>query len=276
MNTSAWAAEWLNLRYAQAVLGRRVTRHSTRAKVEQHLRDWILPTIGTRQLARLTLADCQRCLRARQGSPATRNRVRSTLRALMADAVRMGHLERSPAEGLQRLLEEAKPKAVAKHEAWPELLADLPPDSRRAAALMLYAGLRLSEALGLRWGQVDLEARRLRFGTEVKERRAKVVPYPAVLAPYMGQRGMPGARVCAGVSERTVRRHLAVHGLTPHGLRHSCATALSEAGQPVQTIGALLGHSNVSTTQRYIHTDDDALAGAVDALDHSPAMRRVS
>jgi integrase/recombinase XerD len=131
--------------------------------------------------------------------------------------------------------------------------------------LMLYTGLRLSEVAGLRWDQVDLEARRLRIlGKGNKER---VIPLSPNTVPALRARRLrtPGEWVFpSGYAYRehvhtgTVRNMVlkaaklaGLRGVNPHRLRHTFATTLVDNGVDIRRIQALLGHSSLATTQIY-------------------------
>ncbi len=149
----------------------------------------------------------------------------------------------------------------------------------RDAALMhmLYgAGLRINEALSLNIGDLPRTDDALHVtGKGGKQRivpllpavRAaiatwlKLHPNPGAAEPlFLGARG---ARLNAGVVQKTLRDFRRLNGLpehaTPHALRHSFATHLLSGGADLRSIQELLGHASLSTTQRYTDVDTDRL-----------------
>lgn len=151
----------------------------------------------------------------------------------------------------------------------------------RALLELLYAsGLRVSEAVGLDLKDLDLESEWVKvLGKGSKER---VVPFGPrareALERYLEDRrrfaavdsgeaplfvNYRGTRLTARSVARILARHLvrieSSKSLSPHGLRHSFATHLLAAGADLRTIQELLGHSRLSTTQRYTHVDLGAL-----------------
>lgn len=152
------------------------------------------------------------------------------------------------------------------------------PEGLRDLALLevLYgSGLRVSEALGLDFGDVDLDQRLLRVLG--KGRKERVVPLtgPAVerLRRYLEQRGAfgpapreqavflgkRGGRLTRKQADRIVKAMAVLSGvpssISPHTLRHSFATHMLQAGADLRSVQELLGHSRISTTQRYTHLD---------------------
>jgi integrase/recombinase XerC len=148
----------------------------------------------------------------------------------------------------------------------------------RAILELLYAsGLRVRELVGLNDDSLDLNQRIVRvFG---KGRKERIVPFgePAAqaLEAYIGERGkcglarqddegffplfvsVRGRRLDARMVENLLTRLRlslpAGRRVTPHTLRHSFATHLLERGADLRAIQELLGHSRLSTTQKYTH-----------------------
>lgn len=143
----------------------------------------------------------------------------------------------------------------------------------RALFELIYgSGLRVSEAVGLNHGDLDLKSGWVRvFGKGSKER---TVPFgsPArealenMLSDTVSSSSddplftnFRGSRLTARSVARILTKHLvriaASRMISPHGLRHSFATHLLGAGADLRSIQELLGHERLSTTQRYTHVD---------------------
>ncbi len=245
---------------------------------------------GLQELGALSAADFRAWLayEAREGlSNASRSRhlsaVRSFLRYLdrhhgiaCAAVALLSTPQGKPP--LPKALSSAEAIDVAAHAG--EQSANQAIQARDAAlfTLLYSCGLRISEALGLSRGDVPgpSEPAVLRVtGKGAKQRLVPLLPEAAELlacwlkfnsesqpdAPlFVGARG---ARLNAGVAQRTMRRHRQQNGLpghaTPHALRHSFATHLLESGADLRSIQDLLGHASLSTTQRYTAVDSERL-----------------
>ena len=143
--------------------------------------------------------------------------------------------------------------------------------------LMYGGGLRVSEAVGLSIGDLDLKAGWVKVLGKGSKERIVPVGDPARLAleAWLGRRTAPlkrtdplfvnfrGSRLTTRSVGRILNKHLlriaASKTLSPHGLRHSFATHLLANGADLRTIQEMLGHSRLSTTQRYTHVDLGAL-----------------
>jgi integrase/recombinase XerC len=204
--------------------------------------------------------------------------IRSYLRYLRAQ----GKLEKNVALLVPTPKNQPKLPRFLKIEEIQELIEHAPDTTtrlgRRDRALLelLYAsGLRVSEAVGLNVEDVNLDEGWVRvLGKGSKERMVPFGP-PAALAlqEYLADRETPdaralflnyqGTRLTARSVARLLARNLVKAGvaksLSPHGIRHSFATHLLAAGADLRTIQELLGHANLSTTQRYTHVDLGAL-----------------
>jgi len=145
----------------------------------------------------------------------------------------------------------------------------------RDATMILLAfrhGLRASEAVDLRWDQVDfdratLHVRRVKRGTpsvhplsgaELRALRRLQRESPASPFVFVSERGAPFTTAgFARMIERSARRvglGLKAH---PHMLRHACGFALANAGHDTRAVQAYLGHRNIQHTVRYTELAPD-------------------
>jgi integrase/recombinase XerD len=148
----------------------------------------------------------------------------------------------------------------------------------RALVELLYgAGLRVSEAVGLEKGAVDIEDRIVRVvGKGGKERLVPlgrpaaegVRRYLALGRPHLDRRYRPdlflnargGALTRAGafliLRKLAEKAGLEPERVHPHLLRHSFATHLLEGGADLRSVQEMLGHADLGTTERYTHVSD--------------------
>ena len=200
----------------------------------------------------------------------TISRKLSSLRRFFAFLKERGILERDPARslrgpaaprGLPRALsEEAVGRMFDMAEASESPVRDV------AVMELLYGcGLRISELTGLKWADVDLDERWIVvLGKGDKERR---VPFGACARRALERLGTQrdaGPYVFSGrggkaLTVRTVHRvvtalaeRAGLEGVTPHVLRHSCATHMVERGASLKFVQEFLGHESLSTTQIYL------------------------
>jgi integrase/recombinase XerD len=175
------------------------------------------------------------------------------------------------------------PPPVLKVEEMARLLDSIDPSTphggrdRALFELMYSTGMRAGEIVALEVADVDLDGRmvRIRHGKGGKQR---VVPFGKVAAMYLEnylrwirpglcqqRRAAPtalwlsyqGAPLGYSAVGKHLRRFVTALGLekrlSPHGLRHACATHLLDRRAELRHIQELLGHSSVETTQIYTH-----------------------
>jgi integrase/recombinase XerD len=234
-------------------------------------------------------------LRQRGRAPATVARAVVAVRSLHRFLADEGRAPGDPgAEVEAPRVPAGLPKALTEAEVQALLDAVVGDDAvaRRDRAMLevLYGtGVRISELVGLRLGDVDLESALLRaFGKGSKER---IVPLGrhAVSALYDWLRpgGRPdleparwarrgdaeavflnrrGGRLTRQGAWLVVRRHGDAAGLagklTPHALRHSCATHMLDHGADIRAVQEMLGHASISTTQVYTRVSTERLWAA--------------
>jgi integrase/recombinase XerC len=231
----------------------------------------------------------------------SQGRALSAVRSLFRFACLEGVMPANPAQGVKT---PKVPKTLPRHlrpgevEDLIEAPAGDEPLQRRDRAILelLYAaGLRVSELVGLDWKDIDLSARVLRvMGKGSKER---MVPFgrPAADALRRWLEVWEGVRdpmadgdpvflnhVGGRLTDRSVRRVIdrwvdaaaVARGVHPHTLRHTFATHLLENGADLRAIQELLGHSSLSTTQKYTHLEVDRLLSVY--RDAHPRARRDS
>ena len=294
LTVKAYAVEWCDTYQGRT---RRGLREGTRAEYRRTIERDVVP-FGTMRLADITARDLKRYIAAigRRGvSPDTVRLAYAPLRLMLTTAHEDGVIATNPAAGVRPIvarpdaepIEQTRARALTADEI-ERLLDALPPRWRLLVRLLAETGLTVSEAIALRWSDVDLGRRRVlvrrrlyrgRMGsTEVALRPARRPDHggarPRSLAGQeAGGRGggrrprcsphSPGGYLMAENVRRAFLAAAAKAGVEDaslHTLRHTCATKLSRRGLNAKQVQLWLGHhSPAFTLSTYVHLLSDDL-----------------
>ena len=253
-----------------------------------------------KEVADLTRADLRKWIASlsREGlAPASIARAVSATRGFFKFLMLDGHIKSHPAEDLDTPQRFAYlPKFLTEDEinrllAAPDISKAEGIRDRAVLEIMYATGLRVSELVNLKQTDIDLLAGLVRcHGKGNKERRVPLgksaihwlQQYAAVKAGYGKQsspyvflhRGRPFTRHLAWSMIKQHAEKVGIKNVSPHTLRHSFATHLLQHGADSRSVQALLGHSDISTTQIYTHITDMHLRAAYDR--HHPRARMKS
>ncbi len=216
-------------------------------------------------------------------APATIRRRIYSLRSWFSYLADVGVLQTNPVASVQLPKRRPRlPRVPTEEQCAALLMACETPQEEVMVSLLLMAGLRKSELLGLSVDDVGATCQQLRVLG--KGRRERVVPLcgfaKGALQRYLAQRDADGRALilnkCGGrigsttfyrIFRRILRRAgLQNSGLTPHSLRHGFGTYLIRNGVDVATVCELMGHSNISVTSAYLHADVTTKSDAVARL----------
>ena len=250
-----------------------------------------------KQVSDLTRADLRKWIASlsREGlAPASVARAVSATRGLFKFLMLDGHIKSHPAEDLDTPQRFAYlPKFLTEDEinrlfTAPDISTEEGIRDRAVLEIMYATGLRVSELVNLKQTDVDLLAGLVKcHGKGNKERRVPLgksaihwlQQYAAVKAGYGKQsspnvflhRGRPFTRQLAWSMIKRHAEKVGIKNVSPHTLRHSFATHLLQHGADSRSVQALLGHSDISTTQIYTHITDMHLRSAYDR--HHPRAK---
>ena len=223
--------------------------------------------------ADLTRDDIEQWWRDRaSGSVSSRNNELSAVRGFYRWCVRFEHRDDDPSARLDMLKRAKRVSRFVGKDDLARLLANLPPDLRRAVALGAYGGLRVSEAASLDWSDINVESRRIIVrGKGDKER---VVGLTTTLLDHLlpdtgGNVVRAGGSPFSGHTlQQKVNAAIRANGVdaTFHKLRHRFGYKAAEAGIPATSIARAMGHESLTTTMGYIaavDSDLDLIAEAV-------------
>ena len=220
--------------------------------------------------------------RVKEVSPATSNREMALLKHMFNMAERWGQHQGTNPVRLVKFLPEDNLRVETVTEAEERrLLLASPPYLRDMILFAINTGLRTSDIFNLEWKEVDIEHRRLK---KIVKKNLRPLSLPlndtafGILdarrgnqhGPYVFYNPMTGDKFkdVKGAIAAAVKR-AGLGKVTWHMFRHTFASWLTREGVDIVTVKELLGHSNISTTMRYAHSNDEAKRRAVERLKSS-------
>jgi integrase len=258
-------------------------RPATRKEYAGILALHVLPSLGKKRVADVRHADVEQLHRKIAAkSPIRANRTMSVLSRMFGLAMKWEMRADNPARGIERSPELKRTRYLTGAEI-ERLSAALAASAERAPAnvvrMLLFTGARRNEVLWAEWAQFDLERGVwTKPAATTKQRAEHRVPLSAPAIELLREMRaenrherflFPGMK--AGTPITSIRRfwasicrQAAIEGAHVHDLRHTYASILASEGLSLPIIGALLGHSQPSTTHRYAHLLDDPLRAATE------------
>jgi integrase len=266
-------------------------RKSHRMTVASDLRNHIVPFFGGMTIDRITSEDIERYVAAKRRTLAIktiRNHV-GTMHSVFEVGLRKGWCQRNPVKLADRPTikkTETRIQFLELAEVEKLLAAPYPDDAFGRIEPTLYltaamTGLRQGELIGLRWRDVDFDARKIRvvapyvrgeFGDPKSVGSGRSVPMAERVAValrelherslYRTDRDLVFCHPESGKPldrSKLVRRfkqaldRVGVHQITFHELRHTFGTRMAAAGTPLRTLQHWMGHADSKTTQVYAH-----------------------
>ena len=261
---------------------------------ETMLRIHLLPRFGRLHLDEITTQDViafHHAMRAQGYASSTCNRPLVILRYMfnLAKKWNIDGAARNPTTGMTLFEENNKRErylsSVEVKRLYDILATSSNPQLKNIVPLLLLTGCRKRELLDAKWEHIDIErftwripisksgkARYVPLSTEVVnllshlprfEACPYVVPNPRTKLPYASiDYAWDNARKKAGLAE-----------VRMHDLRHSFASFLVNAGRSLYEVQKILGHSQLTTTQRYAHLSQATLLDATNAAASAAGLK---
>ncbi len=249
------------------------------------LQSRVFKHFGKCPMSSITNRDVQKFISTlkKELSASSTNRFLALLSRMFNLAVQWEYIENNPCKGIPKAKEKSRERFLKLEEVKKLLnaLNDLEPDKPvavNAIKLLLFTGTRRSEVQQLKWENVNLENRSF-FLPETKNGSSRTVVLNDLAVGIIEtmeehrQKGNPYVFPSPGISEKG---HLVdprkiflkalvkagIEDFRMHDLRHTYASILVNSGVSLYEVKELLGHRDISVTQRYSHLQNESLRKA--------------
>lgn len=275
------------------------TLATDRGRIERHIK----PLLGKKKVPDVTRADIKRFLQdvangktatvvktgkhgvaKVTGGRGTASRTVGLLGGIFSFAQDLELIPENPVRGVKRFTDKRCDRFLSETELvrLGEALRNAEESSENRSGtdiirLLIFTGARRGEIDGLKWQEVDFERKTLRLADS--KTGQKIVPLnagalavlaavPRAIDSEFVFPAIRGAGFFVGTPKiwRKVRKAAQIDDVRLHDLRHSFASVAVSMGASLPIIGALLGHKDSATTQRYSHLSDDPLKSATNAV----------
>lgn len=253
---------------------------STQRTVQTALKVWVLPNWGEHKLRDVRTVPVEAWLHALSLANATKAKIRNVMHVVFVHACRNEWLEKNPISLVRQSAKRQKLPDVLELDELKKLLADLENPARALVFLTATTGLRVSEALGLKWSDVDFSGGQIllsravvhqHLGDMKTETSRKPVPMDGALldclqdwngqAPHREKGDWVFASPAMGGKQpywpetllkchvhRAAKRLGITKALGWHSFRRTFATLLGGSNEDVKTVQELMRHANSRLT----------------------------
>lgn len=247
-----------------------------------------------RSVAEIRPQSCDAYCRYRGRSTGTVRRELGVLRAAVNYAHQTGRLTRAVAvelpdrpDGRERWLTRSEAACLLNESLCSEKVRLYLP---LFILIGLYTGRRKDAILSLRWNQVDLDAGRIDFeqpGRKKNKKRRGLIPIPPRLMPHLRRASFRGGDLGYVINRNGKRLgdirkgfdaacdRAGLSDVTPHTLRHTCATWLAQSGVPIWEAAGYLGVTVQTFERTYGHHHPDFMSQAAQAASGRPWNVRI-
>ena len=251
---------------------------------------YIIPQLGQMKVPDVTRADISNLMKKMSKTPTNANRVLAAVRKMFNMAEVWGmrpdgsnpcrHIPKFPERGKTRLITDTELRQLYAYLDQAEAEGLEHPFILLAVRLQFEFAARMSEILMLEWSWVDLDNRRVVWPDSKTGGMSKPMSAEAVRLFESAPRFEDSPYVCPSIFDPSLpmSKHTYWHGwrrvleraglphIGTHGIRHRAATDIANSGIPVKVGMALTAHKTVTMFMRYVHTEDDPIRAAAEAV----------
>lgn len=243
--------------------------------------DRFIKIVGNVPVDRITASEIYKYMAARKDKVknSTINREMDIIRRIFSLALENKKIKENPCEDIKKLRIKNPEERFLSKEEEKKLLEVANPMMRCIIIVAIYTGLRMNELLNLKWEDVVIrENSSYIYARETKNNKPRKVPLIKKVieaikqiphySEYVFTSPVTNTKYTDVKSTftRTVKRAGIPH-ISFHKLRHTTASRLNELEVDVYVIKEILGHQDLKTTQRYLHTTEQYKFDAMSRLD---------